>query len=171
MIKNIFMLSLLAGVISFSSCKQQKINVLPGAVVTQDGTKDGLQNVSNNYEGSVKTAEGHKFTLSADLLFPSNSSYLTDKAKVELSKLASVLKQEKTKKIRVDGYTDATGTVEYNVWLSDKRAASVKKYLEEAGVAGSRITTKGYGPANPVGNNKTPEGRQMNRRVEVLILN
>ncbi len=171
MIKNIFMLSVFASVLTLVSCKQQKINVLPGAVVTQDGTKDGMQNVSNGYEGAVKTAEGVKYTLSSDLLFPSNSSFLTEKAKSELTKLASVLKQEKTKKIRVDGYTDATGTEEYNVWLSDKRAASVKKYLEEAGVAGSRISTKGFGPSNPVGNNKTPEGRQKNRRVEVLILN
>lgn len=165
------MLSVFASVLVMASCKQQKINVLPGAVVTQDGTKDGMQNVSNGYEGAVNTAEGVKYTLSSDLLFPSNSSFLTEKAKSELTKLATVLKQEKTKKIRVDGYTDATGTEEYNVWLSDKRAASVKKYLEEAGVSGSRISTKGFGPSNPVGNNKTPEGRQKNRRVEVLILN
>ncbi len=171
MIKNILVVSVLAGIFSLTSCKQQKINVLPGAVVSQDGTKDGMKNVKGDYEGSVKTSEGVKFTLSSDLLFPSNSSYLTDKAKVELTKLSSILKQEKTKKIRVDGYTDATGTEQYNVWLSDKRAASVKKFLEEAGVAGSRITTKGFGPSNPVGNNKTPEGRQQNRRVEVVILN
>ncbi|HAL54551.1 MAG TPA: OmpA family protein, partial [Sphingobacterium sp.] len=73
-------------------------------------------------------------------------------------------------KIKVDGYTDATGTVEYNQWLSDKRAASVKKFLVDSGVAESRITAKGFGQSNPVGDNKTPEGRQKNRRVEVTIL-
>jgi len=171
MIKNTLLLSVVAGIFALTSCKQQQINVLPGAVVTQDGTKDGLKNVKAEFEDAVQTVEGIKFTLSADLLFPTNSSYLSDKAKGELDKLAKVLKQEKSKKIRIDGYTDATGTENYNVWLSDKRAASVKKYLEDAGISGSRMTTKGYGPANPVADNKTPEGRQKNRRVEVIILN
>ena len=108
--------------------------------------------------------------MSSDLLFATNSSVLTDKAKAELNKLVKVLKQD-SKKVRLDGYTDATGTEQYNVWLSEKRAVSVQKYLEGAGVASSRITTKGYGQANPIGDNKTPAGRQMNRRVEVIILN
>lgn len=171
MLKNILYFSLLAGVISFTSCKQKQITVLPGAVVTKDGTKDGLKNVKTEFKDAVETVDGVKFTLSSDVLFPSNSSYLTDKAKLELDKLAKVLKGQSTKKIRVDGYTDATGTQEYNVWLSDKRAASVKKYLEGAGISGSRITTKGYGASNPVADNKTPEGRQKNRRVDVTILN
>lgn len=171
MIKNIIIYSVLTGVFLLSSCKQQKINVLPGAVVTTDGTKDGLKNVKSEFKDAVETKEGIKFTLSADLLFPTNSSYLTDKAKIELEKLAKVLKQQHTKKVRIDGYTDATGTENYNVWLSEKRAVSVKKYLEDSGIAASRMATKGYGPSNPVGDNKTPEGRQKNRRVEVLILN
>lgn len=171
MIKNILIFSAVAGTLCLTSCKQQKIQVLPGAVVSQDGTKDGLKNVKAEFKDAVETVEGIKFTLSSDLLFPTNSSYLSEKAKGELNKLAKLLKQEKAKNIRVDGYTDATGTEQYNIWLSDKRAASVKKYLEDAGIGASRITTKGFGPANPVADNKTPEGRQKNRRVEVIILN
>jgi len=79
------------------------------------------------------------------------------------------LKKE-IKNIRVDGYTDATGTAEYNLWLSEKRAESVKKYLSDAGVSAAKIKTAGLGIKNPVGDNKTPEGRQKNRRVEVTIL-
>lgn len=169
--KKIFLYSVGASILFFASCKQQQIVVNPGAVVSKDGTDDGLKNVKSEFEDASRTAEGIKFTLSSDLLFPSNSSYLTDKAKVELTKLSKLMKEDKTKKIRVDGHTDATGTEEYNVWLSDKRAASVKKFLEEAGVAGSRISTKGLGPSKPVADNKTPEGRQKNRRVEVIILN
>ncbi|WP_164108123.1 MULTISPECIES: OmpA family protein [Sphingobacterium] len=168
--KKIFLFSVSATVLFFASCKQQQIVVNPGAVVSKDGTDDGLKNVKSEFEDASRTSEGIKFTLSSDLLFPTNSSYLTDKAKVELTKLSKLMKEDKTKKIRVDGYTDATGTEEYNVWLSDKRAASVKKYLEEAGVSGGRISTKGFGPSKPVGDNKTPEGRQKNRRVEVTIL-
>ncbi|WP_079641795.1 OmpA family protein [Sphingobacterium nematocida] len=168
--KKIFLFSVSATMLFFASCKQQQIAVNPGAVVSKDGTDDGLKNVKSEFEDASRTSEGIKFTLSSDLLFPTNSSYLTDKAKVELTKLSKLMKEDKTKKIRVDGYTDATGTEEYNVWLSDKRAASVKKYLEEAGVSGGRISTKGFGPSKPVGDNKTPEGRQKNRRVEVTIL-
>jgi outer membrane protein OmpA-like peptidoglycan-associated protein len=80
------------------------------------------------------------------------------------------LKEETRKKIRVDGHTDATGTAEYNVWLSEKRAVSVKTYLSEAGIAASRISTQGLGQTKPVADNKTPEGRERNRRVEVVIL-
>ncbi|TDQ77218.1 OmpA family protein [Sphingobacterium yanglingense] len=168
--KKIFLFSASAVVLFFASCKQQQIIVNSGAVVSKDGTDDGLKNVKSEFEDASRTSEGIKFTLSSDLLFPTNSSYLTDKAKVELTKLAKLMKEDKTKKIRVDGHTDSTGEEGYNVWLSDKRAASVKKNLEEAGVAGSRITTKGFGPSKPVGDNKTPEGRQKNRRVEVTIL-
>ncbi|QBQ41531.1 OmpA family protein [Sphingobacterium psychroaquaticum] len=168
---NGFFILFFAAAIGFTSCKQQAIMVNPGAVVTKDGTDDGLKNVKTEFEDASRTDEGIKFTLSSDLLFPTNSSYLTDKAKVELSKLAKIMKNEGSKKVRVDGHTDATGTPEYNQWLSDKRAASVKKFLEDSGVSGTRISTKGLGQTKPVADNKTPEGRQKNRRVEVIILN
>lgn len=154
-----------------TSCKQQAIMVNPGAVISKDGTDDGLKNVKSEFEDATRTDEGIKFTISSDLLFPTNSSYLTEKAKVELSKVAKLLKNDTAKKIRVDGHTDSTGEEGYNKWLSDKRAASVKKFLEDSGVSGSRISTKGLGQSKPVADNKTPEGRQKNRRVEVIILN
>ncbi|HLS94244.1 OmpA family protein [Sphingobacterium allocomposti] len=170
--KHISTVALMAAVaLGFGSCKQQAIMVNPGAVVTKDGTDDGLKNVKSEFEDATRTNEGIKFTISSDLLFPTNSSYLTDKAKVELSKLAKLLKEDTSKKIRVDGHTDSTGEAGYNQWLSEKRAASVKKFLEDAGIASSRITTKGVGQTKPVADNKTPEGRQKNRRVEVIILN
>jgi outer membrane protein OmpA-like peptidoglycan-associated protein len=146
------------------------LTVNPGAVVSKDGTDDGLKNVKNEFKDAARTDEGIKFTLSSDLLFPINSSYLTDQAKRELDKLATILKEETRKKIRVDGHTDAPGTAEYNVWLSEKRAVSVKTYLSEAGIAASRISTQGLGQTKPVADNKTPEGRERNRRVEVVIL-
>lgn len=169
--KKLLFCSLAASLLFIVGCKQQQMVVNPGAVVSKDGTDDGLKNVKSEFKDAARTDEGIKFTLSSDLLFPSNSSYLTDKAKVELGKLSKILKEDKSKKIRVDGHTDATGTEEYNVWLSDKRATSVKKFLEDAGVTASRISTKGFGPSKPVSDNKTPEGRQKNRRVEVVILN
>ncbi|KGE13252.1 OmpA family protein [Sphingobacterium deserti] len=162
---------LLTLTLAASACKQKAIMVNPGAVVSKDGTDDGLKNVKSEFENAARTDEGIKFTLSSDLLFPTNSSYLTDKAKVELSKVAKLLKNDTSKKIRVDGHTDSTGEENYNKWLSDKRAASVKKFLEDAGIGAARIATKGLGQSKPVSDNKTPEGRQKNRRVEIVILN
>lgn len=167
---NIAAFSLIA-VLTAASCKQQAIVVNPGAVVSKDGTDDGLKNVRGEFEDATRTDEGIKFTLSSDLLFPTNSSYLTEEAKIELSKLSKLLIKDSGRKVRVDGHTDATGTEEYNQWLSEKRAASVKKFLEDAGIAATRISTNGLGQTAPVADNKTPEGRQKNRRVEVIILN
>jgi len=152
------------------SCQPKAILVNPGAVVSKDGTDDGLQNVKKDFEDATRTEDGIKFSISSDLLFPTNSSYLTEKAKVELSKLASILNKDKVAKIRVEGHTDATGTAEYNQWLSEKRANSVKAFLTDAGTAGARISVVGLGQTKPVSDNKTPEGRQKNRRVEVIIL-
>lgn len=169
--KKLLVFSLLAGLFTFNACKQQQLTILSGAVVSKDGTDDGLKNVKSDFKDATRTDEGIKFSLSSDVLFPTNSSYLTDKAKIELDKLTKILLAEKNKKVRVDGHTDATGEKDYNIWLSEKRAASVKKFLEDAGIAGSRITTKGLGPNNPIADNKTADGRQKNRRVEVVILN
>jgi len=168
--KKVFLLSVTVTTLMFTACKQQKITALPGAVISKDGTDDGLKNVKSEFDDAARIDEGIKFTLSSDLLFPSNSSYLTDKAKIEISKLAKILKEDSEKKIRVDGHTDATGEAGYNQWLSEKRATSVKKYLEDSGISASRIAIKGLGQTKPVGDNKTPEGRQQNRRVEVVIL-
>lgn len=169
--RKVFILSFIALSLGAVSCKQQQMVVNPGAVVSKDGTDDGLKNVKSEFKDATRTDEGIKFTLASDVLFPSNSSYLTDGAKVELTKLSKILKQDNSKRIRVDGHTDATGEEKYNVWLSEKRAASVKKFLEDSGISGSRISTKGLGPSKPVADNKTADGRQKNRRVEVIILN
>jgi outer membrane protein OmpA-like peptidoglycan-associated protein len=73
-------------------------------------------------------------------------------------------------KVEVQGHTDNVGPQEYNVKLSDRRAASVRKYLESKGIASDRMVSKGYGPDKPIGSNDTEEGRADNRRVEVIIL-
>lgn len=169
--KKILVFSILASLFTLNACKQQQLTILPGAVLSKDGTDDGLKNVKSDFNDATRTDEGIKFSLSSDVLFPTNSSYLTEKAKTELDKLKKILLAQTNKKIRVDGHTDATGEEKYNVWLSEKRAASVKKFLEDAGISATRISTKGLGPNKPIADNKTPEGRQKNRRVEVTILN
>lgn len=67
----------------------------------------------------------------------------------------------------VEGYTSSTGAARMNQLLSEERAESVKRYLVSKGVAAERITTKGFGEANPIADNKTAQGREANRRVEI----
>ncbi|CAN5413561.1 DUF5723 family protein [soil metagenome] len=83
----------------------------------------------------------------------------------------SVLMQKKPKfKLLVDGHTDNVGKAPYNLKLSQSRAEAVKKYLAGKGVDSSRITPRGYGMTKPIASNKTPDGRQKNRRVEFTIV-
>ena len=70
----------------------------------------------------------------------------------------------------IEGHTCSLGTESYNLKLSEKRAAAVKKYLVNKGVNAANLSTKGYGEANPVADNKTKEGRRMNRRVEFIVV-
>lgn len=152
------------------SCKNKQMTVNPGARVSVDGTKDGLEHVQRDFEDASRTDRGILVTFDSDLLFPLNSSYLTDQAKTEIDKLVSLLRDYPGASLIVDGHTDATGTAEYNQWLSEKRAESVKNYAVERGLDAGKITTNGYGQSKPVAPNNTKEGRQENRRVEVTIV-
>ena len=71
--------------------------------------------------------------------------------------------------IQIYGYTDSTGAADYNLKLSDQRAASVKAYLASKGLVATRFVTTGLGIADPIATNDTPEGRAQNRRVEFSI--
>lgn len=150
------------------SCTSKKMNLKDGAQVVNTNSDSATSNYSSNV---TKTDRGLMMTFDSDLLFPINSSYLTDKAKVALEGFVTLAKENPTALIQVDGHTDATGTADYNQWLSEKRAVSVKNYLETLGVSRSRIETKGHGQVQPVATNQTKEGRQQNRRVEITILN
>jgi len=110
-----------------------------------------------------------KMTL--QVFFDFNKNILTEADLKELPKAVAFVKKYPGTKIRLDGYTDSIGTDEYNMKLSERRATAVKDYLiKEAGVSSSKITAVGHGEADPVADNKTPEGRAKNRRVEISIL-
>jgi len=148
------------------SCKSKKMQIKEGANVAYNG-----QFTEKNQPSNVtKTDRGLMMTFQSDVLFPTNSSYLSEKAKDALLQFVDVVKDHPNAKIQVDGHADATGEAEYNKWLSDKRANSVKEFLGSAGVSRSRISTHGYGLEKPIDTNKTKEGRQKNRRVEITIL-
>lgn len=102
--------------------------------------------------------------------FAVSSATLTADGKAELDKLADFLKQHDGIRIRLDGYTDASGNDKINIPLSQKRAAAAKDYLVSQGIGADRIETEGHGAADPVGDNKTKEGKARNRRIEVTVL-
>jgi outer membrane protein OmpA-like peptidoglycan-associated protein len=88
----------------------------------------------------------------------------------ELNTLADLLLDNKGLLIEIGGYTDSTGSVEYNLDLSEKRAISVVNYLINRGVSSERLKYKGYGNTSPIGDNITEEGRRLNRRTEAKII-
>jgi len=92
---------------------------------------------------------------------------LSEPAKKAWRKVAQQLKQSPQLKVELAGYTDSSGASELNLKLSQQRAEAVRDYLLAEGVDKSQVTAKGYGEKNPIADNSTPEGRKMNRRVEI----
>lgn len=103
------------------------------------------------------------------IFFDTGKTELKSGAKATLGRIAAKLKADDSIKISVEGHTDNTGSVAKNQALSEKRAQAVRDYLVNAGFASDRITAHGMGPEQPVATNKTPAGRQQNRRVELVI--
>jgi len=104
------------------------------------------------------------------VFFANDSDQLSIPAQQILRKVAEVIKQSSASLIEVGGYTDDAGDAEYNLRLSAVRAAAVRDYLYGLGVKKSRLQVRGYGEASPRADNASPEGRAMNRRVELKIL-
>ena len=114
------------------------------------------------------TPRGLVLTL-GDVLFDTGRAELNPGAGRKLDQLAQFLSEHKDRRVQIDGFTDSIGTDSYNEELSQRRANSVKSALLVRGIDSSRISTEGYGKAFPVANNVDSGGRQLNRRVEVII--
>jgi outer membrane protein OmpA-like peptidoglycan-associated protein len=104
-----------------------------------------------------------------NLEFETGKDVIKKKSYISLDGLATLLK-EKGYGLKIDGHTDNVGKPEFNMELSRKRADSVKKYLMDKGVDGSKLQTEGFGLTKPIADNKTAEGRQKNRRVEMNVI-
>jgi OmpA-OmpF porin, OOP family len=115
------------------------------------------------------TAE--KIELSEIVQFETDSSVIREESKPILQAVADIMKNHpEIEKVRVEGYTDNTGTAAHNLTLSRDRAKSVKDYLVRQGVDAKRLETEGYGETKPVADNNTNEGRYQNRRVDFVIV-
>lgn len=116
-----------------------------------------------------RVGEGIKITFASGILFDVNSDKLRPEARDNITNLAHVLNKYKDTEIMVQGYTDSTGSAQYNQKLSQERAGSVGSVLRGDGVQSGRITESGMGEEHPAADNGTAAGRQANRRVEVAI--
>jgi outer membrane protein OmpA-like peptidoglycan-associated protein len=131
--------------------QQKELQQIPGVEVTRPS------------EGEIAVQ------LTNDILFDLNSAALRPESRATLRDLASNFQRYPDETISVEGHTDNTGDDAYNQRLSEQRAYSVKDYLVGEGVPSSRVTSIGYGESRPKQTNTTPEGRQLNRRVEIHI--
>ncbi|MBN2541875.1 OmpA family protein [bacterium] len=105
-----------------------------------------------------------------NIFFDFDSSVLKQESYPELNRLADILKENPLRKVEISGHTDNYGSDEYNLDLSDRRAASVVAYLVSVGIEPNRLISKGYGEAVPIDTNETDEGRANNRRVEFKFI-
>ena len=109
------------------------------------------------------------------LVMPGNITFATDSDRIAgnfypvLDSVAKVLLKFDKTAINVDGYTDSTGSFEYNQSLSERRSMSVSNYLAQVGVDRLRISSRGFGERNPIASNDSAAGRAANRRVEIWI--
>jgi len=103
------------------------------------------------------------------VLFDTGSATLRPGGQRVVAWLADFLREYPERTLAIEGFTDSVGGDTFNQDLSERRAASVRVALIQSGIDGSRIDVRGYGKAFPVASNDTAEGRQRNRRVEVVI--
>jgi outer membrane protein OmpA-like peptidoglycan-associated protein len=117
-----------------------------------------------------KTDRGMVVTLN-DVLFNTNQSELNPGGIRTVQKLADILTQNPDRTILVEGFTDSTGSANYNLDLSTRRANAVRDALMGMGITSNRIVARGLGKEFPVAGNRTASGRQLNRRVEIIFPN
>lgn len=118
----------------------------------------------------TRDTDGLKMVVPGGVLFAVNSEEIQDSAHDTLAKVAELIDIYDGREVHIVGHTDALGDAAYNKRLSERRADLVKRFfVDEFGVAETRLSTEGLGEARPIASNATLEGRRANRRVEVLI--
>jgi len=128
------------------------------------------EKAANQVEIKRLKNENLKITMNSEVSFDSNSSAIKPAFRPTLDKVSDILTRYNRSSITVVGYTDSTGSSTYNQGLSRRRAESVAYYVERRGVQSSRVRTEGRGESEPRSSNATEAGRQLNRRVELLII-
>jgi outer membrane protein OmpA-like peptidoglycan-associated protein len=136
-----------------------------------DKQEQEMREALANSEAAAIRREGDLIAISlkGDVTFDFDSAVVRPGLYTEIDRISNILNRYPQTVISVEGHTDSTGSEEYNMQLSGRRAESVKNLLIQRGVAPSRVLTVAFGEANPVATNETDYGRAMNRRVEIKV--
>jgi outer membrane protein OmpA-like peptidoglycan-associated protein len=118
----------------------------------------------------VRQGDNITLAMPGSITFATNSADLNSNFYSVLDRVGQTLAEYDQTMVEIAGHTDSTGTRQYNMLLSERRAQSVSAYLQSRGVNSKRLLTVGAGPDHPVASNDTPDGRQQNRRVELSIV-
>lgn len=139
---------------------------------TNNSKSAGTTNTSNSdIQRMVANYNVGSKVIIQNIYFGFGTTGLTQSEQPVLEELLSALQQNKNVKVEIGGHTDNTGPADANLWISENRAKSVKKWLVTRGVASNRIMAKGYGESEPLASNDDEEGgRELNRRIEVRLI-
>ncbi|MDP3608952.1 MAG: OmpA family protein [Methylophilus sp.] len=151
--------------------ESDRMNVLAAQQATaaaQQKTADLQRQIE---ELNAKPTERGLVVTLGDVLFDTDKSALKSGAATNLAKLATFLNQYQDRSVIIEGHTDSVGNDDYNLGLSQRRADAVKMWLMNQGINSGRLVTTGKGETTPVAGNDNASGRQLNRRVEVIIEN
>lgn len=169
----------LAGVLSGDSVDERRRSAVLGAALGAAGgaaignqldrQEEELRQSLGGNVGIVNNGNNLTVTLPQDILFATNSTSVSGGAQSDLRTLASSMNQYPNTTVNVIGHTDNVGDAAFNFDLSQRRAQAVTSVLINAGVSPARIRSIGRGEDAPVAANLTAEGRQQNRRVEIVI--
>jgi outer membrane protein OmpA-like peptidoglycan-associated protein len=133
-----------------------------------NAVREKLRAQLNSVLATSETARGLIVNMS-DVLFDTGKYTLKTTTQVSLAKVAGILQAYPGLKVQVEGYTDSVGSDDFNQKLSDNRAGAVKDFLVSQGVSLNNITSQGFGKNDPVADNSSSSGRQMNRRVNMVV--
>ena len=122
----------------------------------------------NSVLQTVDTPRGLVVTM-ADILFATGKYQLSQNANLALARMSGVILAHPGLSLRIEGYTDSTGSPQFNLKLSGQRADEVRAFLVSQGLSPDAVTSIGLGAADPVASNDTAAGRQKNRRVEIVV--
>jgi outer membrane protein OmpA-like peptidoglycan-associated protein len=165
-------------VVSLSQVSEKSIPITSNPNFSVDISEEGYisttETISDTAKTVVKTILLHRLNVGKaivmkNVLFQRGTTILLESSKPDLLNVINLLKENPKVELEIAGHTDNVGDADMNLELSEKRAATIKKYLVDNGIASKRVTSKGYGKTKPIADNSKEETRKLNRRVEYII--
>jgi outer membrane protein OmpA-like peptidoglycan-associated protein len=148
--------------------RQQADEQRQEAIRQKEAMRQRLLNALNQVLETKDTDRGLVVNM-PDVLFDSGQYTLKPAARERLARISGIISAYPDLKLQIEGYTDSTGSDDYNQRLSEKRAGSVRDYLVDAGVSINNVFAQGMGKSDPIADNSTAAGRKLNRRVEMIV--